>query len=182
VTLSTTSGMRKVLVIGPGGAGKSTLARRIGERTGLPVIHLDAHYWKPGWVPTAKEEWLRLVTELCTRDAWVMDGNYGGTLDVRMRAADTIVFLDVPVRVSLWGIVERRLRHRGRHRADMAEGCDEQLTWQFLWWVYTYRRRKRPGILRTLAALSSEKRVIVLTSRRDAERFASGLGVPSPSR
>lgn len=71
--------MRRVLVIGCGGAGKSTLARQLGEATGLPVIHLDAHYWRPGWVETPKETWRAAVDELIAADAWIMDGNYSGT-------------------------------------------------------------------------------------------------------
>ena len=167
--------MRKVIVIGPGGSGKSTLAIRIGERTGLPVIHLDALYWKAGWVATPKDDWLRLVSELLERDAWVIDGNYGGTMETRMRAADTIVFLDLPTRVCLWGIVQRRLRFHRRRRPDMADGCDERLTGQFVQWVWSYRRRRRPGILRALDALAVEKRVIVLRSRREMARFIDDI-------
>ena len=72
--------MKRVLVIGSGGAGKSTFATRLGARLGLPVIHLDRVYWQPGWVETPKDEWLRKVEEMCAADAWVMDGNYSGTL------------------------------------------------------------------------------------------------------
>src|SRR4051812_11836598 len=88
--------MRRVVVIGSGGAGKSTLARRIGERLGLPVIHLDAEHWQSGWIEPSKEEWARRVSELVKADAWVIDGNYGGTMDSRLAACDTAIFLDLP--------------------------------------------------------------------------------------
>jgi adenylate kinase family enzyme len=76
--------MRRILVWGAPGTGKSTLARAIGARLGLPVIHLDAEYWRPGWVAPAQEEWLAQVTALAARDAWVMDGNYSATWHLRL--------------------------------------------------------------------------------------------------
>ena len=95
--------MRRVAIIGSSGAGKSTLARRLGERTGLPVVHLDEHFWRPGWVETSRGEWRAVQTALCAQDAWIMDGNYSGTLDVRLARADTVVFLDLPRRVTIPG-------------------------------------------------------------------------------
>ena len=165
--------MRRVLVIGSGGAGKSTLAARIGERTGLPVVHLDALYWRPGWEPTPPGEWAARVAALCARDAWVMDGNYGGTLDARLAACDTVIFLDLPRAVCLARVVRRWLRYRGRSRPDMAPGCDERLSAEFLRWVWEYPRRRRPGVLQRLAA--SGRDVVVLRSARDADRFVAGL-------
>ena len=94
--------MRRILLIGAGGSGKSVLAARIAAQSGLPLIHLDALFWKPGWVETPRDEWKRIVEELIQRDAWVMDGNYGGTLDLRLAACDTVLFLDFPPIVCLW--------------------------------------------------------------------------------
>src|SRR6201995_1710403 len=116
-------GMRRVLVIGSGGAGKSTFARRLGARLGLPGKHLDASYWKPGWVETPKEEWRRSVERLVEGDSWVIDGNYSGTLEVRLAACDTVVFLDLPRRVCIWRVLKRVLTYRDGSRPDMAEGC-----------------------------------------------------------
>jgi adenylate kinase family enzyme len=165
--------VQRVLVIGSGGSGKSALATRIGARTGLPVVHLDQLYWKPGWVATPADEWTRTVTELAARPAWVMDGNYGGTLDVRMAACDAIVFLDVPRFRCLWRVIRRRVRYRGRSRPDMGDGCVEQLNWEFVWWIWTYPRRRRPSVLAKIAALG--KPVTVVRSSADAERFLAAL-------
>ena len=165
--------MRRVLVIGSGGAGKSTLAARIAERTGLPVVHLDALYWRPGWVPTPPDEWAARVAALCARDAWVMDGNYGGTLDMRLAACDTVIFLDLPRAVCVARVVRRWLRYRGRRRPDMAAGCDEQVTVEFLRWIWDYPRSRRPGVLQRLAA--SGRDVVVLRSARAASRFVAAL-------
>jgi adenylate kinase family enzyme len=105
--------MRRVLVIGSGGAGKSTLAAQVARRLALPLVRLDALYWHAGWIPTPKDEWATLVMEIAGREAWVMDGNYGGTMDLRLARADTVIFLDLPRLVCLWGIVSRWLRIAG---------------------------------------------------------------------
>jgi len=163
--------VRRVLVIGSGGSGKSTFAQRLGARTGLPVIHLDARYWRAGWEPTPPDEWQDVVRELVARDAWVMDGNYGGTLDARLAACDTAIFLDLPRLVCLWRVVRRWARHRGGTRPDMAPGCNEQLSLEFLRWIWGYPTRQRPGILRRLSTLSAGQRAVVLRSTADVERF-----------
>ena len=167
--------VRRVLVIGSGGAGKSTLAAEIGAAFGLPVIHLDALYWRADWVPTPEPEWRAQVERLVARDAWVMDGNYGGTLELRLAACDGVVFLDLPCWLCLARVLGRRLRHAGRTRPDMAPGCPEQLSWEFVRWIWTYPRRRRPAILRRLAALPPDRRAIVLDSRAAVERFRDEL-------
>lgn len=161
-------------MIGSGGAGKSTLAAEIGEAHGLPVIHLDAHYWRPGWVPTPEAEWRAQIGRLVAGDAWVMDGNYTGTLEPRLAACDGVVFLDLPRWLCLARVLRRRLRHAGRTRPDMAPGCPEQLSWEFVRWIWTYPRR-RPAILRRLAALPPDRRVVVLDSRTAVRRFRDEL-------
>jgi adenylate kinase family enzyme len=163
--------MQRVLVIGSGGAGKSTFAKRLGEATGLPVVHLDARYWRPGWNPTPKEEWTRTVDEIAARDAWIMDGNYGGTLDRRLAACDTVLFLDVPRAVCLWRALRRSLRYRGRSRPDMAPGCPERMTLDFVRWIWTYPHAHRPDILRRLEAVATEKCVVSLKSTQAVEQF-----------
>src|SRR5580765_7184882 len=94
--------MKRILVIGSGGAGKSTFAKRLGEILKIEVIHLDSLYWKPGWIEPPKPEWKKTIERLLTRDFWVMDGNYSGTLDVRFEACDTVIFLDIARMICLW--------------------------------------------------------------------------------
>lgn len=168
---------RRILIIGSGGSGKSTLAARLGARTGLPVVHLDALYWKAGWVATPHDEWDRTIAELVARDAWIMDGNYSRTLDRRLAASDTAVFLDLPRTRCVWRIVKRRLRFHGRTRPDMAGGCEERLTWEFVRWVWDYPRRTRGRVLERLrAAQAAGTRVVVLRSDREVERFVAAVG------
>ena len=170
--------MRKVLIIGSGGAGKSTLARRIAERTGLPLIHLDSQYWHDGWVPTPDAEWDRVVAEMLRGDAWIIDGNYGRTLSVRLEACDTVVFLDLPRLTCMWRVLKRQVEFRGRERPDLPSGCPERLSLEFVVWVWQYRRLRRPGIIKQLAELRSTKQVIVLSNQESIERFVAGLPAP----
>jgi adenylate kinase family enzyme len=115
------------------------------------------------------------VARLIEGESWVMDGNYSGTLDLRIPAADTIIFLDVPRIVCLWRVAKRRLEYRRRPRPDMHPECPERLTLQFLQWIWNYPRRQRPRVLDHLRSVSSEKRIVILKSAKDAERFLAGL-------
>ena len=168
--------MDRIMVIGSGGSGKSTLARQIGDALGIEVIHLDALFWRPGWVETPRDEWIAIQQSLVSRDRWVIDGNYGGTLDVRLRAADTIVFLDLPRTLCIRRIITRRVRYAGRSRPDMAPGCEERLTWEFIRWVWTYPSRRRPAILRTLREYTAGRRIVRLRSTGDVDGFVRSLG------
>ncbi|HEV2859716.1 MAG TPA: DNA topology modulation protein [Pyrinomonadaceae bacterium] len=167
--------MKKVLVIGSGGSGKSTLARRLGERLGVEVLHLDRFYWRAGWVETPKQEWARKVEELVAGESWVMDGNYSGTLERRLEACDTVVFLDLPRAVCVWRVLKRLVTSRWRGRPDMAEGCEDRFSLEFLSWVWNYPERSRPKVLALLEAKAAGKRVVRLGSGAEVERFLAGL-------
>jgi adenylate kinase family enzyme len=167
--------MHRVLVIGSGGAGKSTFARRLAQCTGLPLIHLDAIYWRPGWIETPKEEWVQTVKSFLAAEHWVMDGNYGGTLEQRLTVCDAVVFLDLPRSVCLWRATMRRIRSRGRSRPDMREGCPDRLTWDFIRWIWRYPVERRPQILERLSRLESSHRIFVLRSKAEVEEFFHNL-------
>ena len=130
--------MRRVLVIGSPGSGKSTLAAELARRTDLPLIHLDREHWRSGWVETPKDECRNRVAELVTNERWIIDGNYGGTLGLRLARADTIIDLEFPAWLCVWRILRRVASSRGRVRPDMAEGCPEQLNLQFLFYTATF--------------------------------------------
>lgn len=172
--------MQRVVVIGCGGAGKTTLSVELGRRLRLPVIHLDRHYWKPGWVETPAEEWNRVVQELMSGERWIMDGNYGGTLAARLAVADTAIFLDFPTWVCLQRVLGRWARHRGRTREDMAPGCPEMIDFEFLRWIATFRRKTRPSVAAALAERGEALRVVVLRNPREARVFLAGIGSGPP--
>jgi len=165
--------MRRVAVIGPGGAGKSTFARRLGERTGLPVIHLDELYWRPGWVATPDDEWRETVTRLAAGDEWILDGNYSRTLDVRARAADTVLLFDYAPLGNLARALRRSLSNYGKEM--QAPGCPEHFDLEFLRWILNYRTRSRPRVLQHLEACGPDVDVRVLRRPRDARRFLAAL-------
>ena len=158
-----------MLVIGCGGSGKTRLARELADRHGLPLVHLDREYWRPGWREPAPEEWEARVRELVAGDAWILDGNYGGTLDLRLGRADTVVFLDVSTLACLRGVAVRYIRWRGRTRPDLPNGCEETIDLEFIRYVLAYRRTRRAGVLDRLGRFEGE--VVVLRSRRDVRRY-----------
>ena len=157
-----------MLIVGAGGAGKSTLARELARATGLPVTHLDERYWHPGWVPTPDDEWRARVGELTAGDRWIVDGNYSATLDLRMERADTLVFLDRPRLACLWGTV-RRVFTRKDARLQ-APGCPSKLDREFIGWVWTYPTRSRPKVLAAVEA-HPEVQFVWLRSRSGARQF-----------
>lgn len=170
--------MQRIVIVGPGGAGKSVLARKMGERLGLPVIHLDAHYWRAGWVSTPRDEWRAKVRAMLDGERWIIDGNYGSTAAMRMAAADTIVFLDFPRRISIPRVIRRAVTYRGRTRPDLAEGCPEQVPLEFLRYLWRYPRDGRRVIVSAMENEGAHARHIVLRSPRQVERFLASLGEP----
>jgi adenylate kinase family enzyme len=173
--------MPRVAVIGSGGAGKSAFAAELGRRLGVEVIHLDRLYWRPGWVPTPREEWRALQRDLVARPDWIIDGNYGATLDLRLAVADVVVFLDVPPPVAVAGILKRWLRQRGR--CVQAPGCPEHFDAEFLRWAWRYRRDSRPRVRAALSEYASTAEIVVVRSRREVrealERVVRVVGYSS---
>ena len=167
--------MKRVLVIGPGGSGKSTFSRTLGEKLRLPVLHLDRFYWKSGWIKPTPEQWLNIVDQLLAQESWIIDGNFSGTLPKRIVACDTIVFLDLPTLICLMRILKRRLFYRNRSRPDMADGCKEKLDLEFLQWVLSYSHRNRPRVVELLKQNSTSKKVVWLRSRNKVSRFLDSL-------
>lgn len=165
--------MERVLVIGSPGAGKTTLATEIAWRTGLPLIHLDAHYWRPGWVETEEAEWERRVGQLIAGERWVMDGNYGGTLPCRLARADTAIWVDLPAWSCLVGVVRRAIRFHGGTRPDMAEACPERLNWEFFSYTARFRWNGRRRVAAAVAGFGGT--LFHLRSRRDVRAFLAGL-------
>ena len=124
--------MNRIVVIGPCGAGKSTLARDLSQRLGLPLHHMDQLNWRPGWVESSKAEIGERLTTILATDRWMIDGNYSGTLAQRLARCDTIIYLDYPVSLCLFRVLKRIWAYRGRSRPDMTQGCPERLDLAFL--------------------------------------------------
>lgn len=172
-----TSSPRRIMVTGCCGAGKSTLARQLHQRLPhLPLIHLDQEYWNPGWVETEPDLWRKRVTQLAAQEAWIIDGNYGGTFDIRLACADWVIFLDRSRWVCLRRCINRIIRSYGRTRPDLAPGCPERFDYEFLKYVYNFPVKKRPELLAKLEGVAGVKKVLLLRSDRQVEGFLRTLG------
>lgn len=172
--------MERVLVIGCSGAGKSVFSRRLSEQTGLPVIHLDREFWQPGWMPMEPAAWRQHVAALAAEPRWIMDGQFGGTLSLRLKHADTVFVFDMPRWLCLTRVFRRTVRHFGRTRSDMAPGCVERFDREFLKYIWNYKHTHR---LRHQAALEGfGGEVIVLRRPADAKAYLARLerGAASP--
>jgi adenylate kinase family enzyme len=156
--------MQRILIIGPCGSGKSTLARELGPKLGLPVFHMDQLNWKPGWVESSKDEIRERLATITTTDRWLIDGNYGGTLGERLERADTVLYLDYPIRLCVARLLKRIWTHRGRTRPDMTEGCPERFDLPFLFYLLQWNSGPK---LRTEAKLKGHETKVM--------RFASPI-------
>ncbi len=168
----------RVLVDGMMGAGKSTFARKLGARTGLPVIHLDVFYWKPGWLRPSDDEWRERQRVLLAGDAWIIDGNYNETLALRLERADTIIYLDTP-----WWTCASRAFVRGLRKpsGEMPEGCESSFSlrlrdeWGGAWRIWR-NRSLNPELARSdILRHGSHTSVHVLRSRREVRSFLDAI-------
>ncbi|HEX9059788.1 MAG TPA: DNA topology modulation protein [Clostridia bacterium] len=168
--------MKKIMIIGSGGAGKSTLARELGKILKIEVFHLDSIHWNPGWVETPFSEWKMIIDTLVKKEEWIIDGNYGdSTMKTRLQAADTIIFMDLPRVVCLFRIIKRRIQNIGKVRPDMGKGCPEKIDWSFIKWIWTYPESKRPEILNKIKKYSEGKKVILLHNSKEVNQFIKRL-------
>lgn len=161
--------MQRVAVVGSGGAGKTTFSRELSHRTGLPIVHLDRHYWKPGWVESPRDEWRIALIEKLEGEQWIADGNYAGTFDVRFSRADTIIVLAPP----RWRCISRAIRRSfvNHGLSVQAEGCPERIDVTFLWWLWRYPKDGRPLLDEALRVHGQAATVYELNSSRDVTRF-----------
>lgn len=166
--------MNRVAVLGPGGAGKSELSRKLSARTGLPLVYLDRLYWRPGWKPAPRDEFRRALDEAVAGERWIVDGNFLSAGDARFERADTVVFLDLPRILCLGRALRRAVRDYGRReRGDLPEGCPEGFDWDFYKWIWNWPRDDRPQVIEKLAQTPAP--VVHLRSRREVASYVASL-------
>ena len=167
--------MERIMIIGSGGSGKTTLARQLGEKTGLPVVHLDQIFWSPGnWKHLEREEFDALLQKELEKPQWILDGNYNRTLEPRLERCDTVIYLDFPRLVSFTGWLRRVIKNWGRARPDMAPGCGEWFDPEMARWVWNFNKKNRARYRELLSGLEG-KTVRIFTSRRQVKRFLDSL-------
>ena len=166
--------MERIIIIGCGGAGKSTLARKLGEMLDIPVVNLDKLFWKPGWVETSREEFDALLAQELAKDRWIMDGNFNRTMPERIKRCDTIIYLDFSRFACLMGVLKRIITTYGKVRPDMGEGCPERIDLDFLKWVWNFNKNKRESYYKLLNEVENVE-TIVLKNRSAVKLFLKSL-------
>ena len=166
--------MERIMIIGCGGSGKSTLARQLGEKTGLPVVHLDKLFWRPGWVNITREEFDVVHNAAIEEKKWILDGNFDRTMEPRIRRCDTVVYLDFSRMACLLGVMKRILTTYGKVRPDMGDGCPERFDLEFLQWVWNFNKNKREKNYRLLEQYG-DKRIYILKNRKQVKEFLESL-------
>lgn len=158
------------------GVGKSTFAKQLGNKLNIEVTHLDALFWKAGWVESSVEEFADAQKHIVQQERWIIEGNYSNTYHVREPYADTIIYLELPLRICLYRVFKRWWENRGKTRSDMAEGCEEKIDMKFLHFIITtYFPRKEKMQLRMKKFREDGKSVIQLKSRNEIRNFLNTL-------
>ena len=160
--------MKKVIVIGCPGSGKSTVSRALHNKSGIPLYHLDMVYWNADKTTAEKSVFLERLSTVLEKDEWIIDGNYGSTMELRMAACDTVIFLDYPLDVCLDGIRERR----GKPRSDMP-WIETEEDAEFIEFIKSYNEQQKPKVLELLEKYG-DKNIVIFKSREEADAFLNG--------
>ena len=161
--------MKKVIVIGCCGSGKSTFARYLHACTGIPLFHLDQLNWNADKTTVEKTVFLKRVREVTQKDTWIIDGNYGSSMEIRMQACDTVFFLDYPVDICIQGIYDRV----GKVRTDMP-WVEDEVDEDLIEFVKNYEKEDRPEVLNLLSKYK-EKDIHIFHTREDAKTYLESL-------
>jgi adenylate kinase family enzyme len=167
--------MQRVLVLGPGGAGKSVLSRELAGITGLPLVHLDREFFEPGWVKPEPDVWRDKIARMLGGDRWIADGTHADTLDFRLGFSDGVILLDYSRMIAVRGVFKRLLTRNGRRRADLAPGCRNRLDRDYWNWVWKYHRETRPQVAAALKRHADHIELVTLKNRRHANRWLESL-------
>lgn len=174
--------MKRIAIFGSPGSGKSTLARNLSALTGIPVVHLDQHYFQPGWVIKPVAEFRKAVTEVVAADGWITDGNYltESVAVHRLERADTLILLDCPRWLCLWRVFRRAVLGYGRVRPDQAAGCPERFDLEFWRFVWNFPA-KTERIRKLLNGLADQKTVYFLNSPAEVTQFLATVKQAQPT-
>lgn len=164
---------KRILVLGPCGSGKTWLTRQLSEILGLPAIHLDARFWKPGWISTPQPEWRGVVSSLVEQESWIMDGTYESTLDLRIPAAEAIIMVNRPRWSCLWGVARRSMHYRNKTRPDAPS--DQPIDLGYLKYIWNYPVQTDALVSELIRQYGKELPVIRLDNRKGVEALIAAL-------
>ena len=167
--------MKRVVVIGSPGSGKSTFSKKLGGKSGLPIIHLDYYHLQSEHnYRSDTDSWNSRVAELIKPDKWIVDGNYGASFPMRFKAADTIVFFDIPRRICLYRILKRYFYYQNRKREEMPDNWEEKLDLEFLKYVWRFNKQSKPKILNHIKNYKNGN-VLIFKKSKEAEDYLSSI-------
>ena len=166
--------MERILVIGCPGSGKTRLAKLLGDKLNLPVVHLDNLWWTDGWENVSREEFDARLENALNLDSWIIDGNYSRTMDARLEKCDTIIYLDFSRWACLRGMFQRVILNHGKVRPDMAEGCPERFDWEFFKYIWNFNKNNRV-LNQTRIAKTKHAKAIVLKNRKEKQAFLKSI-------
>ncbi|HXK50796.1 MAG TPA: topology modulation protein [Clostridiales bacterium] len=160
--------MKRILVLGCGGAGKSTFSKELHKKLGYELIHLDCHFWLPGWEMIEKEKFDSMLDDFVSREEWIMDGNYSRTIDKRLDRADTVVYFDFPRWRCLYNAVMRMVKGKlfKKERSDITAGCEEKFDMEFYRWIWNFNKNNRAGNIARLEQVKESKKVYIVRNYR----------------
>ena len=164
----------RIVVIGCCGCGKSTLSKQLSQRLGLPVVHLDRLYWRGNWTPVTNEDFDGALKVELGKPHWIMDGNFSRTMTWRMSCCDTVIYMDFPRWLCVYGVLKRVLLNYGKTREDMGQNCPERFDPAFLKYVWNFNRKNRDEIYKRIGELKG-KEIILLHNRKECRQFLSRI-------
>ena len=164
--------MRRIVVVGSQGSGKTHLSLALGRKLGLPVIHLDALYWQPGWKPSDRTDFRARVAEAISGDGWIVDGSYSGLcLDLTVARADLFIALERSRWLCMWRVLQRSAFQRRGQRTDLPEGCPEQFDWDLVGQTWRWPTERRPQIEAERLQYGAHAPVVHLRTDREIAAF-----------
>lgn len=163
--------MKKVIIVGSPGSGKSTFAAKLHDKTGLPLIHLDFYYHQMKYsYYNDRAAWVARVLLLMETDKWIMDGNYKSTILMRCETADTIILFDLPRWLCVYRVLTRRFHYRNKQRPDMPKEWSEKLTYEFIRYVWKFSKEQIPTVLEGIAA-NTDKQILIFHKQADVDAY-----------